>query len=118
MKHKKDYRAVLIAFAILALAIFSPAASSLAAGFSEQPQKMESGDTFVGSFSVFFYNTYLLNPEGPVGEAPDNACRGQGWTLGSDQQFLCGKGLPVRQSLRRIRPMQVSRVGPELAKRE
>lgn len=33
-------------------------------------------DVYVGSFSLLAYNTYLLNPEGPVGEAPENACRG------------------------------------------
>jgi hypothetical protein len=76
MRPRKDYRAVLIAFAILTLAIFSPPASSLAGGLSAQPQKTESGDTFVGSFSVFFYDTYLSNPEGSVGKAPDAACRG------------------------------------------
>jgi len=38
--------------------------------------KYEEGDVYVGSFSVLFYNTYLLNPEGPAGEAPDNDCRG------------------------------------------
>jgi hypothetical protein len=35
-----------------------------------------AADVRVGSFSVLVYNTYLLNPEGPWGEAPDNDCRG------------------------------------------
>ena len=38
--------------------------------------KYGEGDVYVGSFSVLSYNTYLLNPEGPAGEAPDNDCRG------------------------------------------
>jgi len=33
-------------------------------------------DVLVGSFSALVYNTYLLNPEGPFAEAPDNDCRG------------------------------------------
>jgi hypothetical protein len=76
MKHKRVFRAFLIALAILTLVAISPAAGSAAAGSSEQPPKSEAGDAFVGSFSVFFYSTYLLNPEGPMGQSPDNVCRG------------------------------------------
>ncbi len=32
--------------------------------------KYGEGDVYVGSFSVLSYNTYMLNPEGPWGEAP------------------------------------------------
>jgi len=76
MNYKKDCRAVILALTILTLVILSPAASSRAAGFSQQTQKTESGDTLVGSFSVFFYDTYLLNSGDPVNGSPDNECRG------------------------------------------
>jgi hypothetical protein len=76
MKHKNGYRAVLLAFTILTLAILSPAVGSSAAEGFQQSQESEAGDTLVGSFSVFFYNTHLLNSEGPAGETPHSACRG------------------------------------------
>jgi hypothetical protein len=58
--------------------VLSRDASTLSMSFvaSGPPKVPSNDDAYVGSFSVLFLNTYLLNPEGPKGEAPDNACRG------------------------------------------